>query len=61
MNFSDETYLWLALAIGGPVSLLLMIDFGLRKRGTFMTGWVGAAVIVMAWCAGIALILHRVS
>ena len=61
MNFADSTYVWLALVLAVPVSVLLIADFLLRKRGGVMRGWKGAVFIAMCWVASFALIIHRVA
>jgi len=61
MDFSDSTYLWLALLLGIPTSLLLLADFLLRKRGGVMRGWKGTVFIGLCWVAAFAVIIHRVA
>lgn len=61
MNFSDPVYFWLAIFLGVPTTLLAGLDFLLRKRGGFLTGWVGAIFIAIGWTAAMALILARVA
>ncbi len=61
MNMSDESYLWMAAIIGGPIVLLLIIDFAFRSKPSFLKGWISACFIALTWFTGIGLLFHRLS
>ena len=61
MDYSDSTYVWLALLLVVPSSVLLLADFVMRKRGGVMRGWKGSVFIALCWVGAFALIVHRVA
>jgi hypothetical protein len=61
MNFSDESLLYLGVALAMPIATLTIVNWMRRDRGGFARGWTGAIFIGICWIAGLAFIIEKVS
>ncbi|MFT3791777.1 MAG: hypothetical protein QM741_12050 [Rudaea sp.] len=61
MNFSDPTYLILALALALPMAILAVLNGLLRERGGFLRGWAGAIFVGLCWMAALGFIVRRLA
>jgi hypothetical protein len=61
MNFSDETLIYLSIALAVPMAVLALLNLVFRKRGGITRGWAGAVLIGICWIAVLVVIFKKIS
>ena len=59
MNFFDQIYLTIGIALGLPMAIIALLNWMLRNRGGFARGWAGTIFVGICWAAGMAIIVLK--